>query len=314
MFKRTFWNPEEGRPRAAWRLVLHALLLAGIALVPVALAGEGFTWARRHGLLLPGLGEPAYDKVVNLIVGPLFTALVVASVALAGRWLDRRRFADFGLHWDRRGWGDLGFGILLGFLLVAAVFLVELAAGWATVTEAFEVRSAGVPLALALVYSLMKAACVATYEELVSRGYHLRNLTEGFGDLAGRGAFVLAALASSAVFATLHAFNEHTGIGSLAGLLVNGLMLATAVAATGRLALSIGIHAGWNLAEGSLFGFPVSGDLESASVLTVATGGSELATGGDFGPEAGLLGIAAMLVGIVVIRLGWSSPGSARAR
>ena len=64
----------------------------------------------------------------------------------------------------------------------------------------------------------------------------------------------------------------------------------------------IGLHAAWNFFEGSVYGFPVSGSTRD-SLLTVEARGPELATGGAFGPEGSLVGLAAMLLTALVLWL-----------
>ena len=74
---------------------------------------------------------------------------------------------------------------------------------------------------------------------------------------------------------------------------------------TGELALPIGLHLTWNLVQGNLYGFPVSGKMQYATtVIAVEQHGPELWTGGAFGPEAGLLGILATVAGMAAI-VGW---------
>lgn len=303
MIRNVFWNESERRLRAFWRLLLQLLLMALLALAPVVALGETLTALRHHGLFLSEVSDEIFDKLVNLVVGPAFTLLVLASIALAARILDRRRFADFGAHLDRGWWIDLTFGFLLGAALQALIFGVELGAGWIRVTGSFRTSSSELPIALALVYSTVKALCVGTYEEFLSRGYQLKNLSEGLtsGQLGERGAVLVALFLSSAVFSLLHGWNDNASAGSALGLLVNGLLLGAGWAATGELAIPIGVHAGWNLAQGSVFGFPVSGDLESGSLLSIDCIGPVPWTGGAFGPEAGAVGVGAMLVGIALI-------------
>ena len=77
-----------------------------------------------------------------------------------------------------------------------------------------------------------------------------------------------------------------------------GIMLAASVLWTGQLGLAMGLHLSWNFCQGNLFGFPVSGNDAGARVIALDQLGDPLVTGGDFGPEAGLVGIAAMLVGV----------------
>lgn len=272
--------------------------MTALALVPILLIAEPLTALHRRGLFLPGLGDEAYDRIINMIVGPFLAAAVIGSIALAGRWLDHRPFTAFSGRFERGWWLDLGSGLALGGLLMGLVFGVERVAGWVAVTGSWQSAVTGVSLPLALSYSLVKAGCVGTYEEFLSRGYHLRNLAEGTNGPT-------AIAASSAVFALLHALNEHATVMSTAGLFVNALLFAAGAVYSGRLSLSIGLHIGWNLFEGVVFGFPVSGDKEGASVLATRQLGPSLVTGGEFGPEAGLIGVAASLLGIALIRA-WS--------
>lgn len=291
-----FWNRDEGRLRAGWRVLLQALLAALLGVALIVLVAEPLTALHRRGLFLSGHERAAYDRVINMIVGPLLTLCLVGSVVFAARVLDRRELRDFGIRFDRSWWSSLALGLSLGGFLMATVFAVESWAGWIAVADMLAVTVPGVSLLLALSFSLVKVLCVGIYEEVVVRGYLLRNLAEGTNLTA-------AVIVSSAIFAVLHATNDNSTIVSTLGLFVNGLLFAAALLITGRLSASIGLHIAWNLFEGVVFGFPVSGDKEGASFLVIAQRGPELLTGGAFGPEAGLVGIAASLIGIGVLML-----------
>jgi len=277
-----------------WRIVLQALLMIGLGALPILLIAEPLTALHRRGLFLPGYTHEPYDRVINVIIGPLLTAAVIASVMLAARWLDHRPMRDFGVLLDRAWWRNLALGFGLGALLMLFVFVTEWAAGWIEITGTSIVNIAGVSLALSLTFSLVKVVCVGIYEEFVARGYQLRNLIDGINVPAG-------VAISSAIFALLHLTNDNASAMSSIGLFINGILFAVAVLATGRLSTSIGLHIAWNLFQGAILGFPVSGDKEGASLIGIRQLGPDLVTGGAFGPEAGLIGVAASLIGIVVI-------------
>jgi hypothetical protein len=137
------------------------------------------------------------------------------------------------------------------------------------------------------------------YEEALSRGYHLKNLAEGFSGAGPGAAAVLAMLASALIFAALHSLNPNFNVNAFAGLTLAGLLYALPVALTGRLGMSIGLHMAWNFTQGGVFGFPDSGDREDVSLFLVTPAGPSSWTGGEFGPEAGYLGWAAMISGMV---------------
>jgi membrane protease YdiL (CAAX protease family) len=281
MFKMLFWNNQQRRLRAFWRLVFQF----GLMLVLFLLAS-----------LPPFRGIDELSK--NTI--PLGMAML-GSVWLAGRFLDRRRFADFGFHFSRDWWIDLGFGLALGSGLMAAIFFVQLAAGSIAVTGAWQVSSPELTFGAAMVYMLFDCICVGIYEELFSRGYQLGNLAEGLsGALGSRGAVIVSVLLSSTVFGVLHLLNDHASALSAFNISVAGIMLAMGYVLTGELAIPIGVHIAWNFFQGNVFGFPASGFQPSVSVITVQPVGSPLLTGGDFGPEAGLVGLGVCILGIVL--------------
>ena len=83
-----------------------------------------------------------------------------------------------------------------------------------------------------------------------------------------------------------------------------GIFLGLGLIWTNELAIPIGLHISWNLVQGNVFGFPVSGTTTvGATVIQIEQSGPIWLTGGAFGPEAGVLGIAAMLLGMLLIWL-----------
>jgi membrane protease YdiL (CAAX protease family) len=288
------WNRTEGRLRALWRLLAQAAIMVVLAGAPILLIAEPLTALHRRGLFLPAYNHDDYDRIINMIVGPIMTAGVIGSVVFARRWLDHRRVETLGVRVDTAWWGGLLGGVAVGTALMTLVFALEYALGCITITGVLVANATGITVGLAFTFSAIKVLCVGVYEEFVSRGYHLRNLADGL-------TLPWGIVASSAVFALLHLTNDNAGALSTIGLFVNALLFATAVLVTHRLSTSIGLHIAWNFAQGAVFGFPVSGDKEGASLIGIHQGGATIFTGGDFGPEAGLVGIIASLTGIGVL-------------
>lgn len=280
-----FWNGRERRVRALWRLITLAVVLAGAGL---ALRATG---------LLPERGTRDF-YVVRTVVQ---TLLALAAVWLVGWLLDRRRFRDFGFAMDRHWWADLGFGLLLGALLMTGIFLTEWGLGWVEISGVLQTTVPGQPFGQAILMPAILFLGVGIVEELLARGYLLRNVAEGlaFRWLGGaRGGLITACVISSILFALGHADNPNATWVSTVNIAGAGVLLALGFMLTGQLALPIGLHITWNFFQGSVFGFPVSGmsDFQTTIIATEQTG-PELWTGGAFGPEAGLVGLAAMLVG-----------------
>ena len=310
-----FFNHRERRLRAFWRLLLQFVIYFGGLAVLGVIASVVF--ALLGGAALGGEGpENLPDSPALWAVGGM-ASLVAAllSVWIAGRFFDRRPFYDFGLRLDKEWWLELCFGLFLGALLMSGIFFVDLAAGWVAVTGAFEATSKGTPFFPTILAPLVWFICVGFYEELVSRGYQLRNMAEGlnFPGVGPKGAVVLAWVLSSSLFGLLHLSNPNASVVSTAGIAFAGLLLGAGYVLTGRLATPIGLHMTWNFFQGNVFGFPVSGlEPVGATFLSIEQGGPPLFTGGVFGPEAGLLGLAAMVVGILLTWL-WVRARSGKA-
>ena len=228
---------------------------------------------------------------------------IAAGTLLAARFLDRRPVSDLGLQFTSCWWRDFGYGLFLGAFLMLLIFLVELTLGWVTVEELLSTNRS-VPFALAIFWPLIQFLAVGIYEELVSRGYHFKNIAEGlsFSPVGRKKAILLAWLISSAVFGLLHAGNPNATVVSTLNLFLAGLFLGLPFLLTDQLAMPIGIHITWNFFQGNVFGFPVSGTSNNETTfIAVQQGGPDLWTGGAFGPEAGLLGLAAIVVGSLLI-------------
>jgi membrane protease YdiL (CAAX protease family) len=303
MLLRLFWNPRERRVRLLVRLV-GQLVIFGLVLVGLIIPA-GLAMGLRTGEAADSLGGLAAETPELLVLGGLATLVAtLASLWAAGRLLDRRPMAGFGFNLSRGWWRDLAFGLALGAALMTGIFLVELAAGWVTVRGVLQTAQPGRSFLGAIAMPVVLFLCVGIYEEALARGYLLRNLSEGlnFRFVGRRGAILLAWVISSIVFGALHAGNPNAGLVSTANLVVAGLLLGLGTVLTGELALPIGLHITWNLFQGNVYGFPVSGgDFTQATVIAIAQGGPDWLTGGAFGPEAGVLGLAATLVGMVLI-------------
>jgi len=300
--KNIFWNGDERRVRALWRLIGQLIMLIVIALLIEIGLGAVATVIRtaQGGITVGPMTIPQSPLVMTLATLGILVAMVV-SVWLAGRVLDRRPFADFGLHLNRSWWIDFGFGLLLGAFIMLLIFLIELGAGWLTVEGTFVSQDPSTPFLLNLLTPLIIFLAVGIYEELFSRGYQLRNLAEGLNWkwIGPRWAIVIATLLSSAVFGLAHLGNPNASFISSFNIFVAGaVILAMGYLLTGELAIPIGVHITWNFFQGNVFGFPVSGgDFGLATFISIQQGGPDVWTGGAFGPEAGLIGLGGIFLG-----------------
>ena len=307
-----FWNEQQQRIRAFWRLLSLTLFFVTLTTLGGMIwgAGTAFTLVVQQGVHDP---EAIFTQV-SLTTGSLLSNtyfMVVSLLAmLLGTWLlgwtlDRRPWREFGFHFGRRWWLDFGFGLILGAVLMSGIFGIEKAAGWLAVRDTMVSFEPGMTFPVAVGLYVVLYLSVGIYEELMSRGYLLRNLAEGLilPGWSERGGLLLAWLLSSAIFGLLHLGNPNATWISTGNIALAGILLGLGYVLTGELAISIGLHITWNFFQGVVYGFPVSGMAPQATWIAIRQHGPVAWTGGAFGPEGGLIGVLAMLTGGGLIAL-----------
>lgn len=291
--KALFFHPEQRRLRTVWRLALSGMAL-GVAATLLRLA---VSWSVA---VFDGSVESAAFRAMYALAHAALTCFVVAACVRA---FDRRPIRELGLRPHRMAALDLAFGLLLGGGLMAAVAAAEIAFGWARYTALASPlgRSVDVSAAIAVFIG------VSVSEELIFRGYLLRNLADGFGGWGspgsrGRTARFFAVVVSAGLFGIAHAQNPHASPVSTLNIFGAGLMLASAYLATGHLALPVGLHLGWNAAQ-NLLGIPVSGSerFRYGALLEREPVAPPWLTGGAFGAEGGLTGFCAIVLGLLAL-------------
>ena len=280
------WNRKELRLRALWRLLLFSACAMGLEWLGQQYVAR-YGWPRGP---LPILGAT--------VVYPL-------SLWLMSRYIDRRSWRDYGLALNRNWLIDCLFGALLGALLMGLVFGLELALGWIEIVSVMQ-NPTSTSFASSMAFCAAIYMLVSWREETLTRGYLMLNLAQGLrpGPTTHRIAVLLAWVISSVIFGLLHAANPHATYTSTLYLMIAGLMLGLPYLLTGSLAIPIGLHFSWNLVQGHVFGFPISGmRIQQATVFQIRQLGPAAWTGAAFGPEAGYLGLIVMLLCMVLMCL-----------
>jgi len=215
----------------------------------------------------------------SIVVAYVALAIVCSLAYLASvRWIERRPVAEFSLA---PAWPELAGGMLAGL----ALFAIVIAALWAVGVYHPQGWGAFGGIGLGGVFWL----AVGVLEEIEFRGLVYRLCGAVLGTW---GAIVVSGLA----FGLVHGADPGATATALSSVALAGLLLGAAFALTGRLWLPIGVHAGWNFAEGSLFGTAVSGGNLGTSAIKATLTGPESLTGGRFGPEASIVTVIVLLV------------------
>ncbi len=215
--------------------------------------------------------------------------------------LRREPLASVGFRFDLRWFREIGAGALLGIVsMFVIVGLIWMAGG--VRLELDPARSSAT-----LAYGLYLFLFVALFEETLFRGFLFQRFIDGAGIWIAQG--VLAVL-----FAAGHWGNPGmqgaTEVVAMLDLGLGAIMLGLAWWRTRSLALPVGLHLGWNWAQGHVLGFGVSGFDYTGWFRPVFQGMPQWLTGGGFGPESSLF---AVLVDLIVIALLWKWRGSVAA-
>jgi len=213
----------------------------------------------------------SYQRVVitfSTLIGTIIT------LVLFMKFVDKEPFKNLGLHWKGKS-KDLLIGVLLGAVIMcfAYFFLISLEG---IVFEKIVISWKDI------FYGVLVFACVSFSEELLFRGYVLKNFMSSFNKY-------FALILSSLLFALMHGANPNIDFIPLINLFLAGILLGTSYIYTKNLWFPIGLHFAWNLFQ-TFFGFNVSGK-SFYSIIEFKTLGSDLMTGGAFGLEGSIFSI-----------------------
>lgn len=175
---------------------------------------------------------------------------------------------------------------LVGALAIAVPSLLLLAVGWLRGAPAPDGSSVAHALRL-----LVVLAPAALWEELLFRGYAFAVVRESLGEGA-------ALLLTAGAFGLLHLQNAGANLQAVGQVAFAGVWLGGVLLATNSLWAAWAAHLAWNWTMAALLHAPVSGIGFAAPDWRLADAGPDWATGGAWGPEAGLgatLGMAATL-------------------
>ena len=253
--------------RPGWVWALLQFPLTRIVLFAVLLIA-GIVFGQSPQLL----GIPRHSAAAA-IYSLLVVALSVGLYCVLVRRIEFREVTEFaGTHRAR----DFGAGILTGTLLFTATMTLLILLGAANVSVS---GNGSAPA-----YAFVGALVAAVMEELLLRGVLFRIVEESLGSW-------IALALSALVFGVLHALNPGATLAStMAIALEAGVLLAAVYMYTRTLWMPIGLHLGWNFTEGGVFGASVSGG-QARGWLASHLQGSDLLTGGAFGPEASLVAV-----------------------
>jgi membrane protease YdiL (CAAX protease family) len=275
-----------GYLRSPWRLIVFALLLFVTYQIVPSVIVPAFAQVSRW------IGEPvaAYSWIM--------LAAVFAAIVISLRVVDQAPWSSIAA--DTKDWRPrpLLLGWLLGCTVIAITALLLALGGYLR----FEVVS--VPMIDGVETSFFSAwaatsfrllvllAPAALWEELVFRGYLWTVAEDAGGSL-------LALVSTSVAFGVIHLLNPNAGVRTTVLVILAGLCL-------GLLRMRLGLpaawfaHLAWNWVMAAVLHVPVSGVGFATPGYRAEVEGPSWLTGGDWGPEGGLIAAFVLSASLVI--------------
>ncbi len=163
---------------------------------------------------------------------------------------------------------------------VFGVVILAICAGLLVLTGNVSFSLGKISLAIFLFY-ILYFLVVALFEELFSRTYILFVFAESYP-------IAIAVLINGVLFGLLHAFNPGFTWLAMLNITLAGVLFSIFTLYYRSISWAVGIHLGWNFAQGILFGYKVSGN-DSPGLLIANPIGENYFSGGVFGVEGSLI-------------------------
>lgn len=220
----------------------------------------------------------------TLIIGIFVAVLSIFSYCFLYKYYEKRKISEFSKVGLLK---NLTYGIILGTVLQSLTILVIYLKGGYSIISINPISFLIPPLTMAFTSAIV--------EETLMRGIIFRITEEKLGSY-------IALIISAIIFGAMHFANPHSSLLVATGLAIQaGLLLASAYIYSRSLWFPIGIHFAWNFTQSAIFGANVSGNTISKTLINSKIDGTELFTGGEFGPEGSIQATIFCLIATIIL-------------
>ena len=223
----------------------------------------------------------------NLIKGIFSSTAVILAYIYFYKKYEKRAITEFSTTGIKL---HLLIGVLTGALLQCLTILIIIINGGFEIVSVNPISDMIIPFTIAF--------SVAIFEEILIRGIIFRIVEEKLGSYISLGI-------TAFIFGALHLLNPNSTL--LSGLCVGieaGLLMGAAYIYARNLWFPIAIHFAWNFMQSGIFGAVTSGNEKTSGLLSTKITGSQLITGGEFGPEGTIQAIVfCVLAAIILLQL-----------
>jgi len=272
---------QENNSIKGWQRILilippYFLFVGGFQLVGYFVSGADIENIENTSFLLT-----SEQRLITLFFNLVSTLCLVWFLM---KVIDDEPFIQLGLHLKNR-LNNIILGLLLGFLIMLLGGLIIYYFDDLQFYKLnYDVNE--------IILSIVLFTIVAIVEEVLFRGYILRNLMYSFNKY-------FALFLSSVLFSLMHGANPNMDWFSFLNLFLAGILLGVSYIYTKNLWFPIALHFSWNFFQ-TLFGFNVSGQ-DFYSLIEFRISEKNILNGGNFGFEGSILSIIVQVILILTV-------------
>lgn len=216
---------------------------------------------------------------------------VIILVILRVKFIEKRNLSELKLRKENIIYNYVK-GFLIGLLLMSIVVCI-LGISGSLIMEKYPVQKIGSGALFNVAIISIGWMIQGASEEILTRGWLMRVLQERYSAKT-------AIITSSVFFGALHLLNPNVGLIAILNIILVGFLFSLYVIKTDDLWGACAMHSAWNLAQGNIYGFEVSGiDVRVGTLMDMNLFGNEMVTGGAFGPEAGIVTTVVLIAAIL---------------
>ena len=264
----------------------HSGWLKSLLFVPLILISQiiAVIVMSTAGFDMSSFGTGKIDLELMIILEYTMTFFMIIMLWAFMKYIDKEPLINIGLQVKGR-LKDFNFGLLIGLLIMGfAYFFLLLINEIAFVNIDFNLNK--------VLLSIVLFMGVSVFEEIIFRGYVLKNLLESFNPYA-------ALFVSSLFFSLIHGANPNVTLLGLSNIFLAGIFLGASYVFTKNLWFPIALHFSWNFFQ-AMFGFKVSG-LDSYSIIKFDIIENNYINGGEFGFESSVLSLIIIIIFTIII-------------
>lgn len=268
------------------KVINHRGWLKSLLFIPLLVFSQifGILVLLLLGYDLTEISSNVMNESVMIVIEYSGLFIVIIMIWLFMKFIDKQPLIEIGFQTQGR-LKEINYGILFGLFIMAFAFVFLSVIG-EIVFLSYSLDFNQILLSIALFIG------VSFFEEIIFRGYMLKNLLESFNPF-------VALLISSLFFSLIHASNPNVTSLGLCNIFLAGIFLGVSYVFTKNLWFPIALHFSWNFFQ-AMFGFKVSG-LDSYSIIEFMIPYNNMINGGEFGFESSILSIIVLFIGTIII-------------